>query len=38
MTRRQVCGSFSGKVILDNGSEMEFREITGFAERVKTGF
>jgi hypothetical protein len=38
MTRRQVCGSFSGKVIFDDGSEMEFREITGFAERVKTGF
>jgi hypothetical protein len=38
MTRRQVCGSFSGKVILDDESELEFREITGFAERLKTGF
>ncbi|MDR1971688.1 MAG: DUF2804 domain-containing protein [Treponema sp.] len=38
MTRRQFCGSFSGKVILDDGSELGFHEITGFAERVKTSF
>jgi hypothetical protein len=36
VTRRQVCGSFSGKVILDDGDQLEFRNITGFAERVKT--
>ncbi|MDR3248869.1 MAG: DUF2804 domain-containing protein [Treponema sp.] len=38
MTRRQVCGSFSGKVTLDDGTDLEFRELTGFAERLKTGF
>jgi hypothetical protein len=38
MIRRQFCGSFSGKVTLDDGSEREFREITGFAERLKTSF
>jgi hypothetical protein len=31
--RRQFCGFFSGKVILDDGSEFEFENITGFAER-----
>jgi hypothetical protein len=36
--RRQVCGFFSGKVILDDGSEFEFQNITGFAERRKTRF
>jgi hypothetical protein len=36
VTRRQVCGRFSGKVILDDGDRLEFRNITGFAERVKT--
>ncbi|MDR2029093.1 MAG: DUF2804 domain-containing protein [Treponema sp.] len=36
--RRQVCGFFSGKVILDDGSELEFHNITGFAERRKTQF
>ncbi|HCC36544.1 MAG TPA: DUF2804 domain-containing protein [Treponema sp.] len=35
-TRRQVCGSFSGKVTLDDGSPLEFQNITGFAERHKT--
>jgi hypothetical protein len=35
ITRRQVCGYFSGKVILDDGSEQEFQNITGFAERCK---
>ena len=38
VTRRQVCGSFSGKVILDDGSALEFENITGFAERNKTRF
>ncbi|MDR0400239.1 MAG: DUF2804 domain-containing protein [Treponema sp.] len=38
MIRRQICGSFSGKVILDDGSELKFDEITGFAERLKTSF
>jgi hypothetical protein len=36
--RRQLCGFFSGRVILDDGSEMEFQRITGFAERRKTRF
>jgi hypothetical protein len=35
---RQVCGFFSGKVILDDGSEFTFQNITGFAERRKTQF
>jgi hypothetical protein len=34
--RRQVCGSFSGRVLLDGGEELEFSDITGFAERRKT--
>jgi hypothetical protein len=38
LNRRQVCGSFSGKVILDDGQELEFRNITGIAERRKTRF
>jgi hypothetical protein len=38
MSRRQVYGSFSGKVILDDGAEMNFHHITGFAERCKTRF
>jgi hypothetical protein len=38
MSRRQVFGSFSGKVILDDGSTLNFQNITGFAERVKTSF
>jgi hypothetical protein len=37
-SRHQVCGFFSGKVILDDGSAMEFQNITGFAERRKTRF
>ena len=36
--RRQVCGVFSGRVILDDGSEFAFRNLTGFAERVKTHY
>jgi hypothetical protein len=38
LKRRQVCGSFSGKVILDNGEELEFQDLTGIAERRKTRF
>jgi hypothetical protein len=38
LTRRQVCGFFSGKAVLDDGSLMEFQNITGFAERRKTRF
>jgi hypothetical protein len=33
--RRQVYGLFSGKAILDDGSEVEFKDIAGFAERCK---
>jgi hypothetical protein len=36
--RRQVFGHFSGKMILDDGSEIEFKDIMGFAERKKTRF
>jgi hypothetical protein len=36
LKRRQVCGSFSGKVTLDDGRGMEFQDITGFAEQKKT--
>ena len=35
---RQVCGTFSGRVILDDGSPLAFWNITGFAERRKTRF
>ena len=38
VTRRQVYGTFSGKAILDDGSEVDFENITGFAERCKTRF
>jgi len=37
-TRRQVFGIFSGRVILDDGSELEFQNLTGFAERSKMKF
>ena len=37
-TRRQVCGFFSGKAVLDDGSALEFHNITGFAERSKMRF
>ncbi|MCL2209719.1 MAG: DUF2804 domain-containing protein [Treponema sp.] len=37
-TRRQVCGFFSGKVQIDDGSVIEFQNLTGFAERSKTRF
>ena len=36
LKRRQLFGSFSGKVILDDGSEFEFRDITGITERRKS--
>jgi hypothetical protein len=36
--RRQVCGFFSGKAILDDDSVIEFQNITGFAERNKMRF
>jgi hypothetical protein len=38
LKRRQVCGFFSGKVVLDDLSVFEFQNITGFAERQKTQF
>jgi hypothetical protein len=38
LKRRQVYGAFSGKVILDDGSALEFQNITGIAERRKTRF
>ena len=37
-TRRQVFGFFSGKVQLDDGSVIEFHNLTGFAERCKMQF
>jgi len=37
-TRRQVCGFFSGKVQLDDGSTIEFQNLTGLAERGKLRF
>ena len=36
LKRRQHFGSFSGRVILDDGSELKFKDITGFAERRKS--
>jgi hypothetical protein len=36
LKRRQAIGFFTGKVILDNGAEFEFGNITGFGERKKT--
>ena len=36
LKRRQLFGSFSGKVTLDCGDEFEFRNIAGFAERRKS--
>ncbi|MDR2758725.1 MAG: DUF2804 domain-containing protein [Spirochaetaceae bacterium] len=38
LRRRQVCGSFSGKVVLDSGEELEFQNLTGIAEQRKTRF
>jgi len=37
-TRRQVFGFFSGKVQLDDGTLVEFHNLTGFAERNKMQF
>jgi len=37
-TRRQICGFFSGKAQLDDGSILEFHNLTGFAERSRTQF
>jgi hypothetical protein len=37
-TRRQVCGFFSGKVQLDDGTEIEFQNLTGIVERCRTRF
>ncbi|MCL1991320.1 MAG: DUF2804 domain-containing protein [Spirochaetes bacterium] len=36
--RRQVFGYFSGKVVLEDGQEIRFVNLTGFAERSKTRF
>jgi hypothetical protein len=36
LTRRQVFGSFSGRVILDDGRKLEFRDLTGLAERRRS--
>ncbi|MCL2233522.1 MAG: DUF2804 domain-containing protein [Treponema sp.] len=38
LKRRQLFGSFSGRVVLDDGNEFEFSNITGFAERRKSRF
>jgi len=38
LKRRQLFGSFSGRVALDDGDEFEFSNITGFAERRKSRF
>jgi hypothetical protein len=38
LRRRQVYGYFSGKAVLDDGSTLEFQDITGFAEYRKTRF
>jgi hypothetical protein len=34
-SRHQVFGFFSGKVQLDDGSFLEFQNLTGLAERIK---
>jgi hypothetical protein len=36
LKRRQLFGSFSGKVILEDGSEFTFQDITGMTERRKS--
>lgn len=38
LKRNQVCGSFSGTVILDDGSPLCFENLTGAAERRKSRF
>ncbi|GHV84407.1 hypothetical protein AGMMS50230_00150 [Spirochaetia bacterium] len=35
---RQICGTFSGRMILDDGNPIAFWNITGFAELRKTRF
>jgi hypothetical protein len=36
LKRRQLFGSLSGKVLLDDGSELEFHDIVGMTERGKS--
>jgi len=36
--RRQFFGCFSGKAVLDDGAVINFGNITGLAERTRTGF
>jgi hypothetical protein len=36
INRRQIFGSFSGKVILDDGTPLLFHDLAGVAERRKT--
>lgn len=36
LKRRQLFGSFSGRVILDDGTEFNFQNLTGMAERRKS--
>ena len=38
LNRRQVFGAFSGTVVLDDGAEFAFTDLTGFAERRKMQF
>ena len=38
IARRQVCGYFSGKVILDDGDALGFKNLTGFVEQSRTRF
>jgi len=38
MSRRQIYGSFSGAAILDDGTTLDFHNITGFAERTRSRF
>ncbi|MCL2266483.1 MAG: DUF2804 domain-containing protein [Treponema sp.] len=32
LTRHQLCGFFSGRIVLDDGAPLEFQNLTGFAE------
>ena len=36
--RRQFFGSFSGRAVLDDGAVIDFSNVTGLAERVRTSF
>jgi hypothetical protein len=38
LSRRQMIGSFSGKIRLDTGEELEFHDLTGITERRRTRF